>query len=62
MIHIFTANRNVDYDDFFEETGWQHICVTWENGAGNWKLYVNGESVKSGSGLQPGVVVYIIFF
>ncbi|RMX52797.1 hypothetical protein pdam_00012209 [Pocillopora damicornis] len=48
---------NVDYDDFFEETGWQHICVTWENGAGNWKLYVNGESVKSGSGLQPGVEI-----
>ena len=33
---------------------WHHICATWENTAGSWKLFKDGKAVASGNGLQKG--------
>ncbi|CAH1259009.1 PKDREJ [Branchiostoma lanceolatum] len=30
------------------------LCVTWSNTAGDWKVYVNGTEIASGSGLAQG--------
>ncbi|KAL9952947.1 hypothetical protein ACROYT_G040280 [Oculina patagonica] len=34
-----------------------HISVTWDNKAGNWQLYMNGQLAESGTGLQKGHVI-----
>ncbi|KAL9960797.1 hypothetical protein ACROYT_G034299 [Oculina patagonica] len=47
----------IDYTNFFGKSGWQHVCYTWENSAGNWKLYMNGEMVKSGTSFRVGKVI-----
>ncbi|XP_078366166.1 uncharacterized protein LOC144650378 isoform X2 [Oculina patagonica] len=36
---------------------WHHICVTWENTAGSWKLFKDGSVAKSGTGLAKGHVI-----
>ena len=36
---------------------WHHICVTWENTAGSWKLYKDGKVEASGKGLETGDLV-----
>ncbi|EDO47772.1 predicted protein [Nematostella vectensis] len=33
---------------------WHHLCVTWENTAGSWRLYKDGRVAKSGTGLSQG--------
>ena len=48
----------------FRDTGvsandghWHHICASWENKAGSWKLYKDGVSRSSGYGLKTGHVI-----
>lgn len=36
---------------------WHHICATWENRAGSWKLYKDGVVAAQGQGLQNGHVI-----
>ncbi|XP_020610724.1 neuronal pentraxin-2-like [Orbicella faveolata] len=36
---------------------WHHICATWENMAGSWKLYKDGAVADQGQGLQKGYVI-----
>lgn len=36
---------------------WHHICVTWKNTAGSWKLYKDGAVAAQGTGLKPGDVI-----
>ena len=33
---------------------WHHICFTWENTAGRWKLFKDGRVVNSGTGFNEG--------
>ena len=33
---------------------WHHICATWENTAGSWKLFKDGMAVASDKGLATG--------
>lgn len=33
---------------------WYHICTTWENIAGSWKLFKDGRVAASGHGLAEG--------
>ncbi|XP_022799718.1 sushi, von Willebrand factor type A, EGF and pentraxin domain-containing protein 1-like [Stylophora pistillata] len=33
---------------------WHHICVTWENTAGSWKLFKDGRVASSGTVLSKG--------
>ena len=33
---------------------WHHICATWENTAGTWKLYKDGKVGAAGKGLKTG--------
>lgn len=39
-------------DDF-----WYHICTTWENAAGSWNFYVDGQLWENGDGLETGHVI-----
>ena len=32
-----------------------HICVTWENSAGSWKIYKDGKVAASGKGINTGI-------
>lgn len=34
--------------------GWHHICTTWENTAGAWEFYIDGQLFDSGDGLSKG--------
>jgi len=36
---------------------WHHICVTWENTAGSWKLYKDGKFGFAGKGFKTGHVI-----
>ncbi|XP_058952836.2 neuronal pentraxin-2-like [Pocillopora verrucosa] len=36
---------------------WHHICVTWENNAGSWKLFKDGSVAASGTSLKTGHVI-----
>ncbi|XP_073235031.1 neuronal pentraxin-2-like isoform X1 [Porites lutea] len=36
---------------------WHHICVTWENTAGSWRLYKDGKVEASGKGLETGNMI-----
>ena len=36
---------------------WHHICASWENRAGSWKIYKDGVSQAGGSGLKTGHVI-----
>ena len=36
---------------------WNHICASWENKLGSWKLYKNGFLASSGIWLQAGRVI-----
>ncbi|CAH3161488.1 unnamed protein product [Porites lobata] len=36
---------------------WHHICVTWENTAGSWRLYKDGKVEASGRGLETGNMI-----
>jgi len=55
----FSFSQRVTY--FNSRTGvsandgkWHHICATWENAAGSWRLYKDGIIGKNGSGLKTG--------
>ena len=34
---------------------WRHVCLTWNNAAGTWNLYLDGALRGSGSGLGTGL-------
>lgn len=36
---------------------WHHICLTWENTAGSWKLFRDGSVAASGKSLQTGHMI-----
>ncbi|XP_073238519.1 neuronal pentraxin-2-like [Porites lutea] len=36
---------------------WHHICLTWENSAGSWKMYKDGKVAASGKGINTGHVI-----
>ena len=33
---------------------WHQICTTWENSAGAWNFYIDGQLFESGDGLSTG--------
>lgn len=36
---------------------WHHICVTWENTAGSWNFYIDGELKESGDGFKTNLEI-----
>ncbi|XP_070565175.1 fibropellin-1-like [Ptychodera flava] len=36
---------------------WHHICLTWSSTNGDWRIYKDGVSEKSGTGFQRGRVI-----
>ncbi|XP_066019472.1 neuronal pentraxin-2-like [Pocillopora verrucosa] len=36
---------------------WHHICLTWENTAGSWKLFRDGSVAASGKSFQTGHMI-----
>ena len=41
---------------------WHHICATWENTAGSWKLYKDGKVGAAGRGLKRGDYSRVIYW
>ena len=37
---------------------WHHVCLTWNNSAGTWNLYLDGALRGSGSGLGTGLSLH----
>lgn len=37
---------------------WHHICVTWENNSGSWKLFKDGSVAASGTSLKTGELFF----
>ena len=35
--------------------GWHDICVTWENNAGHWQMFMDGDLIVEGPGLKAGI-------
>ncbi|KAL9978962.1 hypothetical protein ACROYT_G016548 [Oculina patagonica] len=56
-IYLWINNKLVDTRVSANDGYWHHICATWENKAGSWKLYKDGVSQASGSGLKTGHVI-----
>ena len=50
LFFFFTSGTSVSAND----GRWHHICATWENTAGSWKLYKDGAVGDQGQGLQKG--------
>ena len=36
---------------------WHHVCATWENTAGSWNFYIDGERVANGEDFETGHVI-----
>ncbi|KAL9978961.1 hypothetical protein ACROYT_G016546 [Oculina patagonica] len=56
-IYIWINDKPVDTRVSANDGYWHHICASWENKAGSWKLYKDGVSQASGSGLKTGHVI-----
>ena len=56
FLYFSFLRRSIHFTSFFGTSEWQHACFKWENGAGDWKLYINGEVIQSGTGFQIGKV------
>ena len=52
-IHFF--HRTID--EAANDGEWHHICATWENSAGSWNFYIDGELKDSGTDFQTGHVI-----
>ncbi|MCC9598944.1 DUF4347 domain-containing protein [Stieleria sp. JC731] len=55
-IHIGDVSRHlsaVDYD-LYRDGNQHQFSWTWDNTAGNWAIYVDGDLIESGTGLQTG--------
>ena len=53
MMFQFFRQSEISANDGY----WHHICTSWENKAGSWKIYKDGVSLASGSALKAGYVV-----
>ena len=36
---------------------WRHVCISWENVAGSWNLYIDGALLANGDNLKAGHVI-----
>lgn len=36
---------------------WHHLCISWKNSNGSYKLYVDGNAVKLGNGLATNTQI-----
>ena len=53
LFYFHFSQTGISANDGF----WHHICASWENRAGSWKIYKDGVSEAKGSGLKTGHVV-----
>ena len=50
----FSRNSGPQANASANDGKWHHICATWENTAGSWKLFKDGRDVASGTGFEKG--------
>ena len=53
VFYFLFSQTGISANDGF----WHHICASWENKAGSWKIYKDGVSQAKGSGLKTGHVI-----
>ncbi|KAK3699012.1 hypothetical protein QZH41_019034 [Actinostola sp. cb2023] len=49
-----TLNRNTPP---ISDNKWHHLCLTWENTAGSYKMYIDGVVTVQGNGIRTGYVI-----
>ena len=54
MSRLFTLFSSRETSVSAIDERWHHICATWENTAGSWKLYKDGAVAAQGQGFQKG--------
>lgn len=55
LISIFYS-RNMHYVPLSDDV-WHHLGITWENRAGNYTVYYDGNVIGSGTSLHPGLIL-----
>ena len=53
FVFIFRGISLGDYCDGL----WQHVCISWTNKNGSWKLFVEDVIIDSGGNFQTGHVI-----
>lgn len=53
-IQLFINEQVTRTDVAVNDGNWHHVCMTWENKAGSWKVYKDGAVQASGSGFKTG--------
>lgn len=54
---LYINGQRVVTDVKVNDGYWHFLCVTWENGYGTWRVFVDGILKDSGTRLAQGVVV-----
>ena len=55
----FAANFSGSTSVSANDGKWHHICLTWENTAGSWKLFRDGSVAASGKSFQTGKFFFL---
>jgi len=53
-LKILIGGSKITFYTTTNDGGWHHICTTWENTAGAWEFYIDGQLFDSGDGLSTG--------
>ncbi|KAL9959490.1 hypothetical protein ACROYT_G032817 [Oculina patagonica] len=62
-IHDYTSFTFIIADNYKQigtavnDNQWYHICVTWENVAGSWNFYIDGDNSENGKDMEAGHVI-----
>ena len=51
---FFSRNSGRQVNAAANDGKWHHICATWENTDGSWKLFKDGGDLAYGTGLEKG--------
>jgi len=57
QIQLWVNDKLVQTTISVNDGFWHHLCASWENRAGSWKVYKDGVSQAKGSGLKTGHVI-----
>ena len=52
-LHFYFSQTRISAIDGF----WHHICASWENKAGSWRVYKDGVPLDGGAGLKNSQVI-----
>ncbi|CAH1779630.1 unnamed protein product [Owenia fusiformis] len=57
QLQLYVNGESVRTNISLNDGSWQHICVTWASGGGQWQIYINGTIMAVGSQLAAGTYI-----